>query len=129
MPVDRSQRRAALGPVLERLRKICLALPGASEAMAWGHPNFRVGKKTFAALEVYKGELSIALKVGVPKQQELIEDPRFYVTPYVGKQGWVSLRADGRIDWREVKDLVLRGYRCVAPKRRIAAIDGREKRG
>jgi len=33
---------------LKRLRKVCLALPGAHEVEAWGEPTFRVRNKLFA---------------------------------------------------------------------------------
>src|SRR3990172_8219319 len=34
--------------LLERLRAICLALPEATEKIAWGEPTFRVRDKIFA---------------------------------------------------------------------------------
>lgn len=34
-------------PVLEKLRRICLALPNTKETMTWGSPHFRVGEKIF----------------------------------------------------------------------------------
>ena len=34
---------------LERLRALCLAVPGAEEVETWGHPTFRVRGKMFAA--------------------------------------------------------------------------------
>ena len=36
---------------LERLRVLCLAVPGAEEVETWGHPTFRVRGKMFAAAE------------------------------------------------------------------------------
>lgn len=101
--------------VLKRLREICLALPAAEELRSWGHPTFRVAKKTFCVLEEYKGVLSIALKVGRRDQNLFLKDPRFYKTPYIGKFGWVSLRAEGRLNWTEVKHLVRESHRLVAP--------------
>lgn len=35
---------AEVEPIIERLRSICLALPGAEEKLAWGEPTFRAGK-------------------------------------------------------------------------------------
>ena len=107
--------RIAEDQVLKRLRKICLALPGAVEVRTWDHPTFRAAKKTFAVLEEYKGVLSIAFKVGRRDQDLFLKDPRFYKTPYIGKFGWVSLRADGKLNWTEVKHLVRESYRLVAP--------------
>lgn len=79
--------------VEKKLRALCLKYPDSSEKTAWGHPNFKVGKKTFAALEKDKGEWVIAFKAEREVQQHLIEtDERFYASPYVGAQGWVSYR-------------------------------------
>jgi predicted DNA-binding protein (MmcQ/YjbR family) len=53
--------------ILARLGKICLALPDAEETVTFGHPIFRVERKTFSVFEEYKGELGICVKV----EQEL----------------------------------------------------------
>jgi predicted DNA-binding protein (MmcQ/YjbR family) len=107
--------------VLEKMRLVCLDFPETNEHKAWGHPNFRAGKKTFAVLETYKGVLSIAMKVGTTKQRQLLRDGRFYETPYVGKQGWISLKVDTSTlkRWREVNDLLLSSYKNVALKRML----------
>ena len=101
------------GQVLERLRRLCLALPDASEVQAWGHPNFRAGGKTFAVFEQYKGEWAICVKVGKSHQDLFLKDPRFYRTPYIGKHGWVSLRVAGRMIWKEIEALVRDSHRQV----------------
>ncbi len=92
--------------VLRKLREICLALPGASETVTFGHPTFKASRKTFAVLEEYKGELSICVLVGKRMQDVFLKDPRFYRTPYIGRRGWVSLRVHSApLNWREVKEL------------------------
>jgi len=109
---------------LEKLRRICLALPGATEVTAWGHPNFKVAKKTFAAFERYQGEWAIAVKVDKGHQEHLMtSDPRFYASPYVGARGWVSMKIAGRVSWKQVKALVVESYRSLAPKKLLAALD------
>jgi hypothetical protein len=54
--------------------------------------------------------------------ERLLGRKEFFVTPY-GRGQWVSLWADGRIDWRAVNDLVPRSYRVVALKRMLKALD------
>src|SRR5262249_53125476 len=76
--------------LLTRLRKICSQLPDVSETVTFGHPTFKVAGKTFAVFEQYKGELGLALKVEKELQGVFLKDPRFYFTPYIGKQGWVT---------------------------------------
>ena len=109
-----------------RLRKICLALDDATETETFGHPTFRIAGKTFCVLDEYKGGKAIAVKVGLPLQGMFLKDERFYRTPYVGQHGWVSLRIDGKLDWREVEDLVKGSYRLMA--RRSSAADRSVKR-
>ena len=61
--------------VLEKMRKICLALPGTEEKISHGHPSFRTSKGFYAVLEEYRGELSICVKVGLEVQGVFLEDP------------------------------------------------------
>lgn len=103
--------------ILARLRKICLALPEAEETVTFGHPTFRVKRKTFSVFEEYKGELGICVKVEKELQGIFFEDPRFFRTPYAGKHGWVTLRVyAARLNWSEVKELVKGSYLLVHPK-------------
>lgn len=104
--------------ILEKLRKVCLALPNATETLTFGHPTFQVAQKTFCVLEQYKGELSIAVKVGKQVQAVFLKDDRFFRTPYVGQHGWVSLRAIGKLNWDEIRELAEGSYRLVQQKRR-----------
>ena len=108
--------------VLAKLREICLALPEAREVKTWGHPTFQAGKKSFAVLDKYNGHLCICFKTTLPLQQLLIEDPRFFKTPYSGNQGWVSLIADRPLNWKEVRELMTESYRLVALKRMVAKL-------
>jgi len=109
------------GKVLARLRKLCLALPAVTETGTFGHPNFRVGKKIFAAFEPVQGRPAVAFRLG-PEQATLtlVSDARFFPTPY-GRGYWVSLWADVKLDWKEIDDLVKRSYRATAPKRLLSA--------
>jgi predicted DNA-binding protein (MmcQ/YjbR family) len=120
---DEERQRAK---ALRHIRDICLALPESSEVEAWGHPTFRAGKKMFAACGGGDGPMSLGLKVGFDRQKKLLEDPRFFPTPYAAHQGWVSLRIDAKTDWREVAELVREAYRQVALKRMVQALDGRQ---
>ncbi|MEY2433512.1 MAG: hypothetical protein QOC92_3237, partial [Acidimicrobiaceae bacterium] len=49
---------------------------------------------------------------------------RFFVPPYLGHRGWVGLRLDRtRVDWTEVRELMIDAYRLSAPKRLAARVD------
>ena len=100
--------------VLERLRRICSALPDTTETVTFGHPTFKAAGKTFTVLETYKNELSICIKVGKTLQGMFEADPRFYRTPYIGKHGWVSLKVHAApLNWTEVKSLVKQSRELV----------------
>ena len=108
--------------VLQRLRRLCLSLPETSEKSSWGHPNFRAGKKMFVAFEQIKGRPSIAFRLESIDVHLLLRRKQFFVTPY-GRGQWVSVWADGPLNWRQVADLVERSYCLVALKRMIVALD------
>jgi predicted DNA-binding protein (MmcQ/YjbR family) len=106
-----------------RLRAICLALPEVTETSSWGHPNWKVGKRIFAALEIYRGVLSICLKPSTESYRALAKDSRWYVTPYVGSRGWLSRTVDGSVDWKEIERCVRESFREHATARAIASLD------
>jgi predicted DNA-binding protein (MmcQ/YjbR family) len=99
---------------LIRVRKFCMALIDTTEAETLGQPTFRVGGKSYCVVEEYKGEQAVAVKVGLPVQRDFLKDDRFYKTPHLGQQGWVSLRLGGRFDWSEVEELIRGSYRLMA---------------
>jgi predicted DNA-binding protein (MmcQ/YjbR family) len=108
---------------LMQLRTLCLALPETSEALAWGHPVFKAGSKTFAAIEPIEGRPSMAFRLDPVDVDLLLRKPHFFETPY-GRGLWVSAWADAKLDWKLVSDLVERSYRIVALKRMLKALDG-----
>ena len=112
---------------LGKLRSLCLSLPETSETSSWGHPNFKAGKKTFVAFERVKDRASIAFRLEAADVDRMLGRKGFFVTPY-GRGLWVSLWADGRVDWRTVADLVNRSYRLVALKRMLVALEAQARR-
>ncbi len=108
---------------LSKLRKLCLALPESTEVEAWGHPTFRAGSKIFATFGHHQDRPCIGVKSTRPEQQVLVTDPRFFVPPYVGKHGWVSMWVDTDLAWDFVEELVLESYRHVALKRMLKQLD------
>jgi len=109
---------------LTQVRAICLALPETREVEAWGHPTFRAGKRMFAGFGAHETEgLTLGLKVGLDRQEELLQNDRFFPTPYAAHHGWVSLHINNRTDWEEVRVLVREAYRQVALTRMLKALD------
>ena len=110
--------------LLPRLRRICLRLPGTSETVSWGHPTFKAGGRTLCVLERYKGHLTICFKLPAGDAQAALRDTRFFKTPYVGHQGWVSLIVDTQPDWGEVAALALKSFCETAPDELRRAVLG-----
>jgi predicted DNA-binding protein (MmcQ/YjbR family) len=109
-------------PIVEKLRRLCLAFPETSESSSWGHPNFRAGKRTFATFEIISGRPSIAFRLDGRDVNPLLLKKNYFTTPY-GQGRWVSVWADGRVDWSFVARLIDRSYRTVATKRMIMVLD------
>jgi len=103
-------------PVLRRWRALCLALPATSEVASWGHPNFKAGTRTFVAFEWIRGRPSMAFRLDPVDVDLLLHRSRFFATPY-GRGQWVSLWADGRVNWRLVARLLRRSHRLAVPRR------------
>jgi len=121
MPKPEDQR-------LIRLTKIALALPETSRQIYGSHAQFLVRKKTFAYfLDDHHGDGIVAVTCKVlPGENKVLSEAqpeRFYLPAYIASRGWVALRLDrGRIDWSEVKELLLSSYVMVAPKKLADAV-------
>lgn len=110
---------------LDRLRQICLALPEATEKLAWGEPTFRICNKLFAMFtDNHHGDGRVALWCKAPMGvQEILvgaAPQKFFRPPYVGHKGWIGVRLDIEVDWNEVTDLLKDSYQMTAPKPRAA---------
>jgi len=108
--------------VLEKLREMCLALPESSEAVQFGSPVWRAGKKTFANLYVDRKRLLITFWVGLAQQTLFSADARYHVPPYMGHNGWIALDVTRQCNWHEVRAQVLHSYRHFALKRMLNAL-------
>lgn len=110
---------------IDRLRKLCLALPEAEEKPFGGHtaPSFRVRDKLFVM--TYENGTAMTCKAGPGLQQALVaSDPdRFFVPAYTGKNGWIGARLDVEQDWDELAELVEDSWRMTAPKKLVARFD------
>jgi hypothetical protein len=115
--------------LLGRLRAIIEELPETSEKLSHGSPTWWGGKKTFATFHegsYDEGRPAVWIKAGDGVQKALVDaDPdRFYRPKYLGPSGWVGMRLDAATDWDEVRELLVKGYRLVAPRRALRQLDG-----
>jgi predicted DNA-binding protein (MmcQ/YjbR family) len=114
---------------LDRLRQICLALPGATERLSHGEPTWFIrDKKSFVTYANLHHDDRVAFWCAAPAglQTSMVgSDPaRFFVPPYVGHRGWLGVYLDVPVDWLEIADIVETAYRMIAPRRLIADLDG-----
>ena len=108
----------------ELLRDVALAFPESSEVVAWGHPTWRAGKRIFATLGIYyDGEVCFGFKPTEASYRRLVKDPRCFIPPYVGHQGWLSMRVRGQLDRDEVRALCEESYRQVALVRMVKQLN------
>ncbi|HEU5056493.1 MAG TPA: MmcQ/YjbR family DNA-binding protein [Kofleriaceae bacterium] len=113
------RRSAATLALIDRLRSICMELPGVVEQVAWGEPTWRVGGRIFAMCDTYhhgSPHLSVHLAAPDGAQAALIEaDPaRFFRPPYTGGKGWVGVVLDTSPDWDMVASLVATAREHIA---------------
>ena len=116
---------------LEKLREIIEAWPETSEKLSHGSPTWWGGRKTFATFtDNHHGydRVAVWVKSSFLEQEARVEaDPEtYFVPPYLGPSGWVGMRLDRDPDWTVVEALLEDGYRMVAPKRAITALDAKK---
>jgi len=120
---DRNRER------LEKLAKVCMALPGVTKEEMHGHMAFKVGKKTFAYyLNDHHGDgiVSVCCKVLAGDNKRLIDanSRKFYMPAYIGPRGWVALRLDrATVDWNEVRELLRGSWEQMASKKLLREIE------
>lgn len=115
-------------PLLARVRRIALGLPGAAEKVSHGRPAFFT-TKVFAYYggsvkvdgEWVQHEQSVMVLPDRAEREALLADPRVYVPGYLGAYGWVGVDLSSAADgWAEVAELIESSYRITAPKRLVA---------
>ncbi len=111
---------------LERLRRICLALPETWEKLSHGEPTFFVGKKVFAMFSNNHhndGRIAVLCPAPLGIQAMLIEaDPKkFYNPPYVGVRGWIGIHLN-RISDDELGSHLREAWRMIATKKILAML-------
>ena len=104
-------RSAATLKLIDRLRAICMELPGVVEQIAWGEPTWRVAGRIFAMCDSYSHgspHLSVHLAAPAGAQLALIDaaPARFFRPPYTGGKGGVGGVLDTTPDWDMVASLV-----------------------
>src|SRR6266498_3579236 len=81
---------------LQRVRRICMALPETTERVSHGEPTFFVRKKVyvmFANNHHGDGHVAVWIPAAPGQQESLISawPKTFFRPPYVGVKGWVGI--------------------------------------
>ncbi|MBX3095527.1 MAG: MmcQ/YjbR family DNA-binding protein [Fimbriimonadaceae bacterium] len=111
---------------LERIRSICLALPGAYEKVSHGSPGWFVekGGQFCIYADNHHNVGFVAAWIPAPPgiQEVLIAEDvtRFFRPPYVGPSGWIGVYLNERTDWEEVEAFLEEANQMKQPKRRLA---------
>lgn len=115
---------------LERVRRICMALPETVEKISHGEPTFFVRKKVFAMCSNNHhndGHIAVTLPAAIGVQTALVQEnpQKFYRPPYVGVRGWIGLELD-QVDDEELALHVQEAWRLIAPEKLQALLKNNE---
>lgn len=112
---------ATSGKQLRRVRRLCAALPEATEKLSHGEPTFFVSKKVFAMFANNHhddGHIAVWLPAPIGIQEMLIASSpqKFFKPPYVGVRGWIGVELN-RVNDEELNFYLRQAWRMIAPKR------------
>ena len=107
---------------LERVRRICLALPETNERPSHGAPTFFIrDKRSFVTyMDDHHGDGRLVLWCASSSDvQQMLATSRpeqFCVPPYVAHLGWVGVRLDRDLSWDEIASVIADAHRVVLEK-------------
>jgi hypothetical protein len=120
VPAGKTLSLAQQERILVKVRKICLALPEASERPSHGEAAFFFKeKKSFLNMDTYHHGAShysawVAAPLGAQDTLVRSDPEHFFVPPYVGHRGWVGVILDTEPDWDQIERVIADGYALVA---------------
>ena len=134
-PMPSRPKAPGLPSLARALRRFALDLPGATEHFPWGERVAKIGGRVFVFLGLDPkpgGELSFSVKLPA-SGSEVLDLPVARPTGYgLGKSGWVTITiaaGDPAPPPGVLTGWIEESYRAVAPRKAVAALDGRPSRG
>jgi hypothetical protein len=108
---------------IERVRRICLALPEATEKISHGEPTWFVRKKVFAMFSNNHhddGHVAVTIPAAIGIQEMLIQrnPKKFYRPPYVGVRGWVGIEVK-QVSDKELALHINEAWGLIAPQKLV----------
>lgn len=137
-PQRKGEPAPALDPgmQLDRVRRICLSIPGTIEKLSHGEPTFFTPKRVFAMFannHHSDGHIAVWVPAAPGVQTALIEEAPgvYFRPPYVGVAGWVGVEL-AKVDDEQLGALIREAFRIVetkaAAKRRPGTSRGSTRR-
>jgi hypothetical protein len=105
----------------QRVRRICMGMPGCEEKLSHGEPTWFVRKRVFVMFannHHNDGHVAVWLPAPPGMQASLMEasPETFFRPPYVGTKGWLGIELD-RVGDEELSSYILEAWKLVKPKR------------
>jgi predicted DNA-binding protein (MmcQ/YjbR family) len=105
---------------LQRIREICLAMPGATEQIQWGSDLvFKIGGKMFCVActePVAPPKVAMSFKCDDETFAELVERDGVIPAPYLARAKWVALQQFDTLDASQLLPLITRAFEIVSAK-------------
>ena len=114
---------------VDRIREVCLSLPGATEQIQWGdNLVFKVSGRIFVIATLAAGG-HFSFKCPEETYYELTELPGISPAPYLARAHWVQIDPVAcRLRPGEIETLLRQSYSLVAaklPKKTQKSLEGR----
>jgi hypothetical protein len=106
-----------MSPHLNRVRRLCLALPETSEKVSHGEPTWFARKRVFTMFannHHNDGHVAVWIPAAPGEQEALIatSPATYFRPPYVGVNGWVGIELD-QIDDEDLAAHITDAYKIV----------------
>jgi len=129
MAAKRAENSTKGDEQVERVRRICLALPGTWEKLSHGEPTWFVGKKVFAMFSNNHhndGHIAVTMPAAIGIKEMLIKKSpkKFYSPPYVGCRGWIGIEVS-RVSDKELSLHLHQAWQLIAPKKLLAEVESK----
>jgi hypothetical protein len=105
---------------IDRVRRMALAQPGASEKLSHGEPTFFVAKRVFVMFannHHSDGHTAIWIPAPPGAQASMIEEApeTYFKPPYVGVKGWIGVELTHASD-TILAELIRQAWQLTAPR-------------
>jgi hypothetical protein len=130
-----SKDSPAVNEQRERVRRLCLSWPEATERTSHGEAAWFV-KKQFAMFADHHHDDRVGLWAAAPEGAQVrwleTAPERFFRPPYVGTRGWIGVYLDLPLSGPalashqdDLAEIIEDAYRHIAPVRLVRALDAR----